>query len=152
MIKDTCMVQSTQFNDSGFFIIKILIVIGVLGAVFGAGIGVGSAIWNEDCPETPGPPEQDEERTTMFPDIDYTGTLPTLDPNSTLPELNFTLPAFTGTMPTELVTGTEPMTENGTETVTGTEATGTMETGTTGMRFQICPTHFRLNFWFFVVH
>ena len=75
----------------------------------------------------------------MFPDIDYTGTLPTLDPNSTLPELNFTLPAFTGTMPTELVTGTEPMTENGTETVTGTEATGTMETGTTGMRFQICP-------------
>ena len=88
----------------------------------------------------------------MFPDIDYTGTLPTLDPNSTLPELNFTLPAFTGTMPTELVTGTEPMTENGTETVTGTEATGTMETGTTGMRFQICPTHFRLNFWFFVVH
>ena len=47
-------------------------------------------------------------------------------------------------MPTELVTGTEPMTENGTETITGTEATGTMatgtmETGTTGMRFQICP-------------
>ena len=60
-------------------------------------------------------------------------------------------------MPTELVTETEPMTENGTETITGTEATGTMatgtmETGTTGMRFQICPTHFRLNFWFFVVH
>ena len=47
-------------------------------------------------------------------------------------------------MPTELVTGTEPMTENGTETITGTEATGTMatgtmETGTTGMRFQLCP-------------
>ena len=69
-----------------------------------------------------------------------------LDPDNTLPELNFTLPAFTGTMPTELVTGTEPMTETGTETITGTEATGTtatgtMETGTTGMRFQICPTH-----------
>ena len=42
-------------------------------------------------------------------------------------------------MPTELVTGTEPMTENGTETITGTEATGTMETGTTGMRLQLCP-------------
>ena len=64
-------------------------------------------------------------------------------------------------MPTELVTGTEPMTENGTETVTGTEATGTMETGTTGMRFQLCPldkslvklqfpNHFRFNFRFFI--
>ena len=125
-------------DDSGFFIIKILIVIGVLGAVFGAGIGVGSAIWNKECPA--GVPPTPEPDVTIIPD-DFTGTLPTLDPNSTLPELNFTLPDFTGTMPTgtfatELVTGTEAIT--GTE-ATGTMATGTMETGTTGMRFQLCP-------------
>merc|ERR1712150_245011 len=101
----------------GFFIIKILIVIGVLGAVFGAGIGVGSAIWNKECPA--GVPPTPEPDVTILPDIDYTGTLPTLDPNSTLPELNFTLPDFTGTMPT----GTFA-----TELVTGTEATGTMGT------------------------
>ena len=102
--------------------------IGVLGAVFGAGIGVGSAIWNEEC-------LGDNIEPTMDPIIDE---------NSTFPELNFTLPDFTGTMPTgtfatELVTGTEPTTENGTEAITGTEGTATMETGPTGMRFKLCP-------------
>ena len=99
----------------------------------------GSAIWKEECSVFP----------TESPNIGLTDF--NIDPNSTmtLPELDFTLPDFTGTSPagtlaTELVTGTEPMTENGTETITGTEATGTMatgtmETGTTGMRFQFCP-------------
>ena len=96
----------------------------------------------KECPET---------LPTERPDIELPDDF-TRDPNSTLPD--FTLPDFTGTMPigtlpagtlaTKLVTGTEPMTENGTETITGTEATGTMatgtmETGTTGMRFQLCP-------------
>ena len=90
----------------------MLIVIGVNGAVFGASSGVGSAIWNEQCPAgVPPTPEPSKILgATIIPD-DFSCTLPALDPNSTLPELNFTMP---GTMQTELVTGTEPLTENGT--------------------------------------
>merc|ERR1712212_835226 len=72
-------------DDSGCFFIKILILIGIIGAAFGAGIGVGSAIWNEEC-----------ESSIIDPDFD-----PTLPP-----DLDVTFPDFT----TEVVTGTEMVT------------------------------------------
>ena len=85
-------------DDSGCFILKIIAVIGILGAVFGAGIGVGSAIWNEECEVTVAPPTQ--------PMPDFTED-------------------YTGTIGTELVTGTEAIT-----------GTGTMETVTIGLRLK----------------
>merc|ERR1712035_192221 len=102
-------------DDSGFFILKLLLVIGVLGAVFGAGIGVGAAIWNEECVGGDGGNGGDGQ----------------IGDDLTTPAFNGTTEFYTGTMPTETF-GTDGTTELGTTesyTATGT-GTATMETAT----------------------